>query len=189
MSTDSLTKQNSTARLSFKAQTLAALCAVALAVALPQALHTAGAAFGLGSSLGETFLPMHLPVLAVGFLAGPFAGAVSGLLSPLVSFALSGMPSAMMLPVICAELCAYGLVSGLLTKRNIPVFPKLIIAQLGGRAVRAIATLAAVYIFGSTVALSTIWMSVVTGFFGILLQWAILPIFIKRAEKASNYDQ
>ncbi len=181
MTTNSSAK--STSRFSFKLQTLTVLCAVALAVALPQVFHSAGAALGLGNSLGETFLPMHLPVLAAGFIAGPFAGAVAGLLSPVVSFALSGMPGILMLPIISAELCAYGIISGLLMKKDIPVFPKLIITQLGGRAVRAITVLIAVYVFGSEISISTIWMSVVTGISGILLQWAVIPATVNSIEK------
>ncbi len=189
MTTTNLSKQLTKTNLSFKAQTLAALCAVALAVALPQVFHSIGALTGHGNALGETFLPMHLPVLAAGFLAGPFAGALSGLFAPMVSFAISGMPSAVMLPIMCAELCAYGLISGLLVKRDIPVFSKLIIAQVGGRAVRALFTVSAVYLFGSTVALSTIWVSVITGICGILLQWAILPALITKTASTKKNDR
>ncbi len=183
MTSNSLTKQKSTAKFSFKAQTLTAICAVALSVALPQIFHTIGAAAGLGTSLGEIFLPMHLPVLAVGFMAGPFAGAVSGVLAPMVSFALSGMPNALMLPVMCCELFAYGLIAGLLAGKNISVFPKLLAAQLGGRIVRAGAVFAAVYAFDSSIAINAAWMSTLTGLAGILLQWAILPSFVKRTAK------
>lgn len=63
------------ANLSIKAQTLAALAAVAGAVVVPQFFHAAGAAFGVGTALGETLLPMHLPIILVGLLAGPFARA------------------------------------------------------------------------------------------------------------------
>ncbi len=183
MTSNILTKQKSTAKLSFKAQTLATVCAVALAVALPQVLHAVGAATGAGTALGEIFLPMHLPVLAVGFMAGPLAGAVSGALAPVVSFALSGMPGAVMLPVMCCELFAYGLIAGLLSGKNISAFRKLLSAQLAGRIVRAVAVFTAVYAFDSSIAVSTVWMSTVTGFAGILLQWAILPSFIKRTAK------
>ena len=62
------------ARLSLKAQTLAAAAAVAGAVVLPQFFHAAGAAVGAGTALGEVFLPMHLPIILVGLLAGPLRG-------------------------------------------------------------------------------------------------------------------
>lgn len=93
-------------RLSVKAQTLAAILAIAGAVALPQLFHVMGAVSGLGTKLGETFLPMHLTIFLAGFLAGPCAGAAAGLLAPLVNFALTGMPTSAMLPFMMIELCA-----------------------------------------------------------------------------------
>lgn len=161
-------------------RTKAAATAVAVvaAVALPQLFHAVGAVSGLGTALGETFLPMHLPVLLIGLLAGPAAGLAAGLLGPLVSFALSGMPSALMLPFIMVELAGYGLVSGMLAGTRIPSFGKLLIAQVAGRALRSVAVLAAVYGFGSQVAVASIWTSIITGVPGILLQWALLPLLL-----------
>ena len=66
-------------KISVKAQTFAAIGAMAAAVALPQVLHLIGRYSGIGTALGEVFLPMHLPILLVGFLAGPYAGMAAGL--------------------------------------------------------------------------------------------------------------
>lgn len=169
-------------RLSMKAQTLAALAAIAGAVAIPQLFHVMGAISGLGTALGETFLPMHLPILLVGLLAGPWAGAAAGLLGPLCSFALSGMPGVVMLPFMMAELCAYGLFAGLMRRTSLPVFVQVLTAQIAGRIVRAGAVLVGVYAFGSSVAVKTIWMSSVIGVFGIVLQWTLLPLLVYRVE-------
>ena len=176
-------------RLSVKAQTLAAIAAVAGAVAVPQIFHALGAAFGAGTALGETFLPMHLPVLLVGLLAGPYAGAVAGLFGPLVSFALSGMPGIVMLPFMMLELCVYGLVAGLLRNIKLPVVMKVLVAQIAGRIIRAAAILAAVYGLGSeSVPLASIWISIGTGIYGIVLQWALLPVIVHCVERMKNEE-
>lgn len=174
-------------RLSVKAQTLAAAAAVAGAVAIPQIFHVLGAVSGLGTALGETFLPMHLPIILAGLLAGPYAGAAAGLLGPLVSFALSGMPGAAMLPFMMLELCAYGLFAGLLRNVKLPTIAKVLAVQIGGRAVRAGAILLAVYAFGNeSVGVAVIWTSIVTGIFGLALQWALLPLIVYRVENAKR---
>ena len=173
--------------LSVKVQIIAAITAIIAAVAVPQVFHLLGIVSGLGTALGEAFLPMHLPIILVGLLAGPYAGAVSGLLGPLVSFALSGMPTAVMLPFMMIELCAYGLFAGLLRNVKMPTIGKVFITQLAGRAVRAAAILIAVFAFGNdSINVSVIWMSIGTGIFGIVLQWALLPLIVYRVENAKN---
>lgn len=183
MSTTAILKSAAKPRLSFKVQTLATLAAIVGAVAVPQFFHLLGAVSGLGTALGETFLPMHLPIILVGLLAGPYAGAVSGLLGPLVSFAVSGMPGTVILPFMMIELCTYGLVAGLLSGAKMPTIAKLLIVQVAGRAARAAATLIAVYALkSSSIAVASIWLSIVTGVFGIVLQWALLPLIVYRVE-------
>lgn len=170
-------------KLSVKAQIIATLGAIAGAVILPQLFHLMGAASGLGTSLGEAFLPMHLPVILVGILAGPYAGAAAGALSPLISFALTGMPALAMLPFMVIELCVYGLSAGLLRSAKMPVIAKVVISQLAGRGVRAVAILIAVYAFGSgAVPVAVIWKSVVAGIFGLVLQWTFIPLIVYRME-------
>lgn len=170
-------------KLSIKTQTLATLGAIIAAVALPQLLHVMGAVSGLGTALGEAFLPMHLPIILVGLLAGPYAGAISGLIAPLVSFSLTGMPTSAMLPFMMIELCVYGLSSGLLRNAKMPTIAKVLISQVAGRGIRAIAILLAVYAFGSTaIPVAVIWNSIVAGIFGLALQWAFIPLIIYRAE-------
>lgn len=170
-------------RLSVKKQMLASVAALVGAVVLPQIFHALGALCGLGTALGEVFLPMHLPILLVGLLAGPWAGAAAGALAPLVSFALSGMPGSAVLPFMMLELCAYGLVAGLLRRVNMPTLAKVVIAQVAGRAVRALAVLAAVYLLGNdAVAVASIWTSLRVGLCGLALQWALLPLLVYWAE-------
>lgn len=176
-------------RLTFKVQALATAAAVVGAVAVPQLFHMLGAVSGLGTSLGEIFLPMHLPILLVGLLAGPYAGALAGLLGPLVSFAMSGMPKATMLPFMMLELCVYGLTAGLLRTVKLPTIVKVLLAQVAGRTVRAVAILIAVYGLGNqAVAVASIWKSIVVGLFGLCLQWAFLPLIVYRVEHAKRHE-
>ena len=152
---------------------------VIAAVSLPQIFHLVGAASGMGTELGAAFLPMHLPVFLVGLMAGPVAGLIAGMLSPLLSFALSGMPSAVMLPNMIAELAGYGLFAGLFYNSKMPVFGKLLLAQIAGRVLKAVVILLSVYAMGSkAIAVPMIWNSIVTGLPGILLQWSIIPLFM-----------
>lgn len=164
---------------SVKVQTLAAGLAIVGAVVVPQAFHVVGAVSGVGTALGETFLPMHLPIILVGLLAGPYAGVAAGALGPLASFALSGMPGAAMLPFMMVELAAYGLFAGLLRGNRMPTFGKVLVVQVAGRVVRALAVLLAVFAFGDTaVAVASIWTSVVSGLPGLILQWALIPLIM-----------
>ena len=180
MSVNTLRKR----KLSIGAQGLAALCALIAAVALPQLLHVMGTLSGLGTALGEIFLPMHLPIILVGLLAGPLAGSLSGALAPLVSFALTGMPLTTMLPFIMIELATYGLCAGLLRNRKLPTAVKVVLVQLGGRALRTIAILLAVLAFGHGVALATIWTSIARGLIGLALQWTLIPLILYRFDHA-----
>ena len=176
-------------RLSVKMQTLATIAAIVGAVALPQIFHALGAAFGLGTTLGESFLPMHLPILLVGLLAGPYAGAAAGMLGPLVSFSLSGMPGIAMLPFMMLELCVYGLMAGLLRDVKMPIVMKVLLAQIGGRVIRAAAILVAIYGLGSqSVPITSIWMSISTGIFGIVLQLGLIPVIVHCVERMNSEE-
>jgi len=177
-------------RLSVKAQTLAALAAIASAVAVPQLFHTLGAVSGLGTALGETFLPMQLPVMLTGLLAGPYAGLAAGTFGPLASFALSGMPGSLMLPFMMIELAFYGLSTGLLANTKLPLIGKVFASQVIGRIARAAAILAAVYALGNeSIHVSIIWKSISAGLPGLVLQWSLLPLTVFWVENRAKNDQ
>ena len=161
-----------------KTKTIAAIGAVAAAVALPQLLHVIGRVSGMGSALGEAFLPMHIAILLAGLLSGGTVGFISGALAPLISFALTGMPSVYMLPFMMIELAFYGLICGLLANKNMPTIAKLLIAQIGGRAVRAVFIVGAFYLLGSKIAPSVIFTSIAAGLPGLILQWTLIPLMI-----------
>ena len=161
-----------------KTKTLATIGAIIAAVALPQLLHIIGLVSNMGTALGETFLPMHIAILAAGLLGGGTVGFISGAIAPLISFALTGMPSVYMLPFMMIELAFYGLICGLLANKNMPTLAKLLIAQIGGRMVRAVFIVGAFYLLGSKIAPSVIWTSIAAGLPGLILQWALIPLLI-----------
>lgn len=186
---DQITKTYGIKKLSVKRQVFATIGAIAAAVVLPQLFHVVGMVSNMGTALGETFLPMHLPILLVGLIAGPYAGAIAGLLSPLVSFGLTAMPGPAMLPFMMIELCMYGLFAGLLRKTKMPTIAKVLLAQVGGRAVRAGAILASVYLLGNTaIHTAVIWNSIIAGIPGLILQWILLPLLVYRIESGGNYE-
>ncbi len=175
------------ARYTVKGKLLLTVMAIVGAVALPQLVHVAGKAAGVGTALGELLLPMHFFVLLAGLLAGPAVGAATGACAPLISFMLSGMPRAAVLPLMTIELIGYGLAAGLLSRVKLSSFLKLLIAQLCGRLLRALATFVAVSAFelpGLSVA--SVWNAVGTGLIGILLQWCMLPLILFCVNASEN---
>lgn len=175
-------------KTSLKTKSMTAALAVVAAILLPQVFHAVGAAAGMGSALGAAFLPMHLPVLLAGLLGGPAVGIVAGAASPLISSLISGMPAAAVLPFMVIELAGYGLAAGLLSNVRLPVFVKLLLTQVAGRAVRAAAVLIAVYGFGSqAVQTAQIWTMVTASLPGIVLQWALVPLLMYRMQGLKKY--
>lgn len=186
---NTLTQTLTKPRLSAKAQTLAAILAVAGAVALPQIFHLLGAALGVANGLGETFLPMHLPIILAGLLAGPYVGLFAGAMGPLVSAALSGMPGPLMLPFMMIELGAYGFFAGVLSEAKLPTLGKVLAVQAAGRVLRALAMLIAVYALGNTALdLAVIGRSVVVGLPGLCLQWLLIPLVMLLLNKRQSNE-
>ncbi len=167
-------------KLSFKSKIGITIASVALAVALPQIIHVAGQFFGVKTALGELFLPMHLPVVMAAFSAGPVVGAVVGTLAPVISFALTGMPVATALPFILIEIFTYGLVAGLMKKSKANTFFKIALTQLSGRVMRLAAVFVAVSVFSlDGITVLGVGKSMLMGIAGVIIQWLVLPLFIK----------
>ncbi|MBR3894606.1 MAG: ECF transporter S component [Clostridia bacterium] len=167
------------ARNTVKGRILLTVAAIVGAVALPQLVHVAGRASGVGTALGELLLPMHFFVLLAGLLAGPAVGLVTGACAPIISCLLSGMPKVAVLPFMTIELIGYGLAAGLLSKSKLSSFLKLLVAQVFGRFLRALAVFVAVGLFDvSGMSVTSVWNAVVAGLLGILLQWCILPLIL-----------
>ena len=94
--------------------------------------------------IGSMLCPMHIPALLCGFVCGWQYGAAVGFIAPLMRSLLFSMPPMYPIAVSMAfELAAYGLLCGLLykafPKKNVYIYPALIISMLGGRAVWGIA--------------------------------------------------
>lgn len=191
------TEQDTLICRTWKTKTFAAILAVITSVALPQLFHLLGMVSNMGTALGETFLPMHLAIFLVGYFAGPWAGLAAGLASPVLSFGLtsaagSAMPVAAMLPYMIIELGMYGLVTGLFarnSKAKIPAIATLLVAQIAGRAIRALAIVIGVYALGSPVNVAVIWNSIIAGLPGLILQWVLIPLILFWIEKKTKRDE
>ena len=151
---------------------------IVAAVALPQVFHLIGIASGTGNVPGTVWLPMHLPVIFVGLLLGWRVGLVTGLTAPLISFLLTSMPPVVLLPYMVLELGAYGAIAGVLRDAKLPNIVKVLIAQVGGRLLRAVAIWVGVSFLGSKIKMDIIWTSIATGLPGLILQWAFIPLLI-----------
>lgn len=100
------------------------------------------------------------------------------------------MPGIATLPFMMIELDVYGLTAGLLRNVKLPTIAKVIITQVAGRAVRAAAILLAAYAASSrSLPVAVIWTSMVTGAFGIALQWTLLPLLAYRMENRKSHEQ
>lgn len=166
---------------SLRKQTVTALLAVTAAVLLPQLFHLAGVLTGTGAFPGKTWLPMHIPVIIAGIAAGPVAGGIIGAASPVVSCLISGMPEAAKVPFMMAELASLGLMAGIVYNVRIPLFFKVLWAQLAGR----ILYLGCILLLTDAPA-GMVWAAVRAGYPGLILQLCILPLALHLMEKYAD---
>lgn len=148
---------------------------VALAFVLPQLTHAIG-----GAQAGSQFMPMYLPALLAGMILGWQWGLGVGLLSPVVSFGFttlamgSAMPNLQRLPYMILEIGAYGVISGLFSRRvqKSPAlaFPVVLSAQVAGRVIYLVYNLIAGRSFAS------LWASIQTSMPGLYLQAILVPV-------------
>lgn len=153
-------------------QLILAALFVALGVLLPVLFHPLGLS-------GQVFLPMHIPVLLCGLIVGWKFGALAGLIVPFLSSVITGMPPIYPVAVSMAlELAAYGLVSGLLSKKfNVVI--SLVGAMLAGRAVMGIAN----YFLMSAPGGGYTFAAFISGAFvtalpGIIVQLVLIPLIV-----------
>lgn len=147
---------------------------VVMAIALPQLTHALG-----GAQAGSLWMPMYMPALLAGVLLGWQWGLAVGVLSPVASYGFtiaalgSAMPTAERLPYMILEIGAYGLISGLFSKRvqknPLLSFPVVLAAQFTGRALYVIYNLIAGREFAA------LWSSVQTSMLALWLQAIIVP--------------
>ena len=175
-----LSQRNVNIKLKISIQTLVSIFVVVLSVALPQFVHIFAGATG-----GVTYLPMYLPVILGGCLLGASWGLGIGIMSPIVSFLFTSlmgnpMPIATRLPYMVMELAIFGLISGLFSRKihanKWMVYPAVISAILVGR----LSFLVVAFIFQSISPIkgAAVWEQILNGYFGILIQLAIVPAII-----------
>ncbi len=165
----------------------------ALGALLPQAFHVFGAVSG------QAFLPMHLPAMCAGLFLGPTAGAVTGLVSPLLSYLITGgtMPVLIKVPFMMLEVATYGAAAAAAFRRLgrvcRPCFVRTLLAvlcaQIAGRAVNVLSTVAAVYAFGVThkaVTMTAALAGIGAGLPGIAIQLVFLPTFLVTLQKITG---
>lgn len=159
---------------------------LAMGILLPQVFHMIG-----GPAAGGMFLPMHIPVLLAGLLLGAPYGALLGVITPLLSFMATGMPAAAKLPFMLLELTAYGALAGLpLSSKPYGFYLNLLIAQIGGRVVNALALVVAAHVLHLNVpAAATVLTALVTGLPGVAIQWIFLPILALLLKRGLGFEQ
>ena len=161
-------------------QSLEIFLTIIASLALPQLFHALGTVTGQEGTFGQLFLPMYLPVLILALRTNAVLGVIAGFLSPLFSVAVSGMPSASLLPFITIELVCFGLFGGLLSNKSWHPFIKIVAVQIASRAVRIVATVIAVYAFGTpSVTAAAIFNGVLMAVPGFILQLLAVPYFMK----------
>ena len=101
---------------------------------------------GGNTQIGTMISPMHIPVLVCGFICGWEYAVIVGAVAPILRSVIVGMPP--MYPVALGmmfELAAYGLFAGLLyklfPKKNVYIYPALIISMIAGRVIWGVARL------------------------------------------------
>lgn len=162
------------------------LVTIACAILLPQILHGAGVLLGVGGKLGQMFLPMYLPVLIIGFYRGYISGTITGLLSPIISFAITEMPTAALLPYITVELVALGVFSGIFAKIKMPAILRVISAVAIAKAIRLLVHAIVLLASSGAIAPSVLFAGIVTSIPGIIIQLAVVTVFVIIMEKRRN---
>lgn len=155
---------------------------IAFGLILPQVFHL------FGQDAGKMLLPMHLPVMVAGLYLGPVFGLEVGVITPFLGLLLTGMPPMPMAVFMMLELAAYGLVSGLLSKK-MNLYCSLLIAMVAGRAVYAGACVLANAALGTHMpAIIPILQSYVEGLPGMIVQVVCVPLIVMALRKMLPFD-
>ncbi len=156
---------------------------VALGLVLSVVFHS------LGGQFGTIFLPLHFVALLAGFTAGPWIGLTVGLLIAPLSGLLFGMPP-LMPPIaffMALEMATYGFLSGYFETKGFNVYLNLTITLLSGRIIYSLSY----YVIGAMIGIhlrpfDAVLLSFAEGAPGILIQFILLPIVVKKVKKVSN---
>lgn len=157
---------------------------VALAIILPFIT-------GQIPEFGAMLTPMHFPVILGSLFVGPIYGLMIGIISPILRQMMFGMPPFPMNVMMAIELGVYGLLTGFLfksfkkvIKRDIfAIYIALIIAMIFGRIAFALSKMFIIGIPNFMV----VFIETFTGsFFGIILQFILIPLLFLRVKKGLN---
>lgn len=139
--------------------------------------------------IGNMLCPMHIPVLLCGFICGWQYGGIIGFIAPLMRSVIFGAPIMYPMALCMAfELCTYGVSAGLALKlmprKNIFIYPALIISMIAGRAVWGAARLITAGVSGSAFGFSAFISGAFTAALpGIILQLVIIPPIVMALRK------
>lgn len=139
--------------------------------------------------IGNMLCPMHIPVLLCGFICGWQYGGIIGFIAPLMRSVIFGAPVMYPMALCMAfELCTYGVSAGLALKlmprKNIFIYPALIISMVAGRAVWGAARLITAGVSGSAFGFSAFISGAFTAALpGIILQLVIIPPIVMALRK------
>ncbi len=142
--------------------------------------------------IGKALAPMHIPVLVCGFICGWQYGAAVGFVAPLMRSVIFNVP--VMYPTAIAmafELSVYGFLSGILyklfPKKNLYLFPALIISMLGGRIVWGISRYIIAGLSGSHFDFSLFIAGAFTQAIpGIICQIILVPLIVISLKKINK---
>lgn len=146
-------------------------------------------------AIGNMLCPMHIPVLLCGFVCGGPYGLVVGLMTPLVRSMLTGFPTLYPTALSMAvELAVYGGLTGMLypkvvgkAKEIFGIYVVLLVSMLSGRVVWGVASVILYRIVGNVFT----WQifaaqAFVNAIPGIALQLVLIPVIVRRLQKASG---
>jgi riboflavin transporter FmnP len=145
--------------------------------------------------VGNMLSPMHIPVLLCGFICGPLWGGIIGFIAPALRFLIFGAPPIMPIGIsMMFELATYGIVAGLLYKKNrgkkIAIYFNLILAMIGGRVIWG----SVMQILSMQIGFDFTWeiyamQAFVTALPGIIVHILLIPpIIILMEKRIQNYD-
>jgi hypothetical protein len=132
--------------------------------------------------LGHVFMPMYIPLVALAFYVPAPVSATTAFLVPLLSSGLTGMPPTYppVAPIMAIELALMAWVIGA-ARRRWPALPALTIlvpALIAGRVLHV----GLVYAASATMDLPAGFLagvSVLTGWPGVLLMVAVIPVLLR----------
>ncbi len=145
--------------------------------------------------IGNMLSPMHIPVLLCGFICGPLWGGIIGFIAPALRFVIFGAPPIMPIGIsMMFELATYGIVAGILYKKNREkkgaIYFSLIIAMIVGRVIWG----SVMQILSMQIGFDFTWkiyvmQAFVTALPGIIVHILLIPpIIILMKKRIQNYD-